>query len=120
VTGASIMRADTRGDVSIGLLRDPVPRALDLAGQPALPPWILVRTISTLPGDSVDPTVTFVPWPGDPTAGALQALTVPGMPAGIRMVVVALVPAGHTVADPATLRLAWVSVEGPRVNPTPR
>ncbi len=120
VVGPSIRPPDAAGAVPIGLLADPATRALDLAAQPVLPPWILVRTISTLPGAPVDPTTAFVPWPGDPTPGSLQTLTVPGVPAGVRLVVVALVPAGGTDADPATLRLAWVPVAGPRVGPTPR
>jgi hypothetical protein len=36
-----------------------------------------------------------------------------GVPAGIRLVLVALVPDGSSVADPATLRLAWVPVADP-------
>jgi len=120
VTGPSIMPGDAAGDLSIGLLPDPAPRALDLAGQPALPPWILVRTLSTLPGIPADSTTAFVPWPGDPTPGALQELTIPSVTAGVRLVLVALVPAGGTDADPATLRLAWVPVAGPRVDPAPR
>ena len=120
VAGPSIRPPDAAGAVPIGLLADPAPRALDLAAQPVLPPWILVRTISTLPSAPVDPTTAFVPWPGDPTPASLQTLTVPGVPAGVRLVVVALVPAGGTDADPATLRLAWVPVAGPRVGPTPR
>ena len=79
-----------------------------------------MRTLSTLPGGPVDPTTTFVPWPGDPTAGALQTLTVRGMRVGVRLVVVALVPAGAADADPATLRLAWVPVANLRAGPTPR
>jgi hypothetical protein len=120
VAAPSIMPTDAAGDVSIGLLPDPASRALDLTGRPALAPWILVRTLSTLPGAAADSTMAFVPWPGDPTPGALQELTVPGVPAGVRLVVVALVPAGGTDADPATLRLAWVPVAAPRINPTPR
>jgi len=120
VAAPSIMPADAACDVSIGLLLDPAPPTLDKLGQPALPPWILVRTLSTLPGAAADSTMAFVPWPGDPTPGALQELTVPGVPAGVRFVVVALVPAGGTDADPATLRLAWVPVAAPRIDPMPR
>jgi len=35
-------------------------------------------------------------------------------------VVVALVPDGGSVADPATLRLAWVPVADPGTDATPR
>jgi beta-N-acetylglucosaminidase len=117
----SIMPADTASTLTIGLLPAPAPRALDLPAEPpALPPWILVRTLSNLSADAVDPTSMFMPWPVDPAAEASGMLSVAGLPAGVRLVVVALVPAGGSVADPASVRLAWVHITDPATGPTPR
>jgi hypothetical protein len=115
------MPADTASTLTIGLLPAPAPRALDLPAEPpALPPWILVRTLSNLSADVVDPTSMFMPWPVDPAAEASGMLSVAGLPAGVRLVVVALVPAGGSVADPASVRLAWVHITDPATGPTPR
>ena len=121
VPAVSILQSDAVGELSIGLVADPAPRALDQPPDPTLPPpWILVRTLSTVPTAPVDSTTTLTAWPGDPTAGGPQVLEIPGMPAGVRLVVVALVGAGASEVDAATVRLAWVKVADPRSDPTPR
>ena len=117
----SVLQSDAVGELAIGLAPDPEPRALDQPPDPTLrPPWILVRTLSTLPAAPVDSTTTFAPWPGDPAAGGLQVLGIPGMPAGVRLVVVALVAAGKSEADAATVRLAWVNIADLASDATPR
>jgi len=117
----SAIQADAAGEVAIGLVPVPASTALHLPGEPpARLPSILVRTLSTLPASAVDPTAAFLPWPGDQAADALRTLSVVGVPAGIRLVVVALVPDGGSIADAATLRLAWVPVADPGTNATPR
>jgi len=117
----SIEQADAAGDIAIGLAAwtaRTLPDAFDEA--PSAPPWILVRTLSTPPTDAADPTSAFVPWPGNGTGDAGGMLNVAGVPAGIRLVVVGLVREGSLVADPGTLRLAWVRVASLQVDATPR
>jgi hypothetical protein len=117
----SVMQADAAGEVAIGLVPAPASPAPDLPAEPpSAPPSILVRTLSTLTATAVDPTAAFLPWPGDRATDGPRTLSVAGVPAGIRLVVVALVPDGGSVADPATLRLAWVPVADPGAYPTPR
>ena len=58
--------------------------------------------------------------PGDRATDAPSTLRVAGVPAGVRLVIAALVSDGGSVADPATLRLAWVPVADPGTDPTPR
>ena len=117
----SIVQTDATSEVAIGLAAAPAAAAPDFPGQPvAAAPLILVRTLSTLPGGAADPSVARVPWPADQAGGVDGLLTVAGVPSGIRLVLVALVPEGGTVADSATLRLAWVRVMDLQLHPTPR
>jgi hypothetical protein len=117
----SIGQAGTAGDIAIGLAPGPawtVPAVF--AETPSASPWILVRTLSTPPMDAADPTVAFVPWPASRAGDSREMLSVAGVPTGIRLVVVGLVPEGSRVADPATVRLAWVRVATLRLGATPR
>jgi beta-N-acetylglucosaminidase len=117
----SVMQADAAGEVALGLVPVLASTARHLPGEPPAPaPSILVRTVSTLPANAVGPTAAFHPWSGDRATDAPRTLSVAGVPAGIRLVVVALVPEGGSVADPATLRLAWVPVADPGTGATPR
>jgi beta-N-acetylglucosaminidase len=117
----SVMQADAPGEVAIGLVQAPTSTAPYIPAEPpAAPPWVLVRTLPTLFATTVDPTVAFHPWPGDRATDAPSTLRVAGVPAGVRLVIAALVPEGGSVADPATLRLAWVPVADPGTDPTPR
>ena len=125
VPSLSIMQADAPGEVAIGLVAAPASTAPDLPAEPPpAPPWVLVRTLSTLPANAAWPTAAFLPWPGpwpaSPVAEAPTTLSVAGVPAGIRLVIAALIHDGGPVADPATLRLAWVLVGAPVADPTPR
>lgn len=117
----SVTQADAAGEVAIGLVPESVSAAPDLLAEPpAAPPSVLVRTLSTLPGNAAGPTAAFLPWPKSRAGDAHGMLSVVGVPTGIRLVVVALVPDGGSVADPATLRLAWVPVADPGTDATPR
>jgi hypothetical protein len=118
--GVSVMQTDTVGEVAIGLLRTPASSAPDRPDERDAPPGILVRTLATLAANAVEPTAAFLPWPSRPAGAAHATIRVVGVPAGIRLVVAALVPDGGSVADPATLRLAWVPVAGPATDATPR
>jgi beta-N-acetylglucosaminidase len=116
----SFMQADAAGEVAVGLVPEPVSTSPDRPAEPpAAPPSILVRTLSTLPANAAYPTAAFLPWPKSRTGDAHGTLSVVGVPAGIRLVVVALVPDGGSVADPATLRLAWVAVADPGTEAKP-
>jgi beta-N-acetylglucosaminidase len=116
----SFMQVDAAGEVAVGLVPEPVSTSPDRPAEPpAAPPSILVRTLSTLPANAADPTAAFLPWPKSRTGDAHGTLSVVGVPAGIRLVVVALVPDGGSVADPATLRLAWVTVADPGTEAKP-
>ncbi len=117
----SFVQTDAASEVAIGLAPAPAAAAPELPGQPqATPPRILVRTLATLPGAPADPSVACVPWPAAAAGEADGLLNVAGVPSGIRLVAVALVPDGGTFADPATLRLAWVRVPDLQLHPTPR
>jgi hypothetical protein len=119
--GASVMQADAAGDVAIGLVPEPAFTRPNLRWEPAPPPpAILVRTLTTLPGGAGDPTSALLAWPAGPTINSPATIGLHDVPAGIRLVVVALVPDGGSVADPATLGLAWVRIADPDVGPTPR
>lgn len=116
----SIVPADEVGEVAIGLAPGPAWTGRRIFGEtPAASPRILVRTLSTPPTDAADPTAALLPWPGDRARGAGGVLDLAGVPAGFRLVVVGLVPDGTLVADPATLRLAWVRVGTRRLGATP-
>jgi len=116
----SISQTDASGEVAIGLVPEPVAAAPDLLEEPpAAPPSVLVRTLSTLPANAAGPTTAFLPWPKSRAGDAHGTLSVVGVPAGIRLVVAALVPDGGSVADPATLRLAWVPVADPGTEAAP-
>jgi hypothetical protein len=114
----SVVQADAARQVAIGLVPVPASGRLHQPDQPQ--PSILMRTVSTLPTYAVGPTVVFVPWPGDRATDAPTTLCVAGVPTGIRLVIVALVPQGSSVADPATLRLAWAPVTASGMGATPR
>jgi beta-N-acetylglucosaminidase len=117
----SIVPADAVGEVAIGLAPGPAWTGPRIVGESlGASPRILARTLSTPPADAADPTAALLPWPGDRTRAAGGILDLAGVPAGIRLVVVGLVPDGTLVVDPATLRLAWVRVATPRLGPTPR
>ena len=116
----SIVPADAVGMVAIGLAPGPARTARRIFGEePEAAPRILVRTLSTPPTDTADPTAALLAWPGDRTRDAAGIFDLVGVPAGIRLVVAGIVKDGSLVADPATLRLAWVSVATRRVGPTP-
>ncbi len=115
----SIVPADGVGAVAIGLAPGPAWTARRILGEtPGASPRILVRTLSTPPTDAADPTAALLAWPGIGARDAGGILDLGGVPAGIRLVVVGLVPDGTLVADPATLRLAWVRVATMRLGPT--
>jgi beta-N-acetylglucosaminidase len=114
----SVVQADAAREVAIGLVPVPASGRLHQPDQPQ--PSILMRTVSTLPTYAGGPTVAFVPWPGDRATNAPTTLCVAGVPTGIRLVIVALVPQGSSVADPATLRLAWAPVTASGTGATPR
>ena len=117
----SIVPADAVGEVAIGLAPGPAWTGPRIVGESlGASPRILARTLSTPPADAADPTAALLTWPGDRTQGAGGILDLAGVRAGIRLVVVGLVPDGTLVVDPATLRLAWVRVATPRLGPTPR
>ena len=121
--GVSVMQTDAAREVAIGLERTPAsspPVSTRIPDERDAPPGILVRTLSTLEANVVGPTTAVLPWPHSGAEDAREMLSVVGVPAGIRLVVVALVPDGGSVADPATLRLAWVSVSTPTTHVTPR
>ena len=119
--GVSVMQADGPGEVAIGLVPAPASTAPSLPAEPpAAPPWVLVRTLSTLATNAAWPTAAFLPWPGDRASDSPTTLRVAGVPAGIRLVIAAPVPDGGSAADPATLRLACVPVGDPDTGPTPR
>jgi beta-N-acetylglucosaminidase len=121
VVTVSVMQAEAAHEVAIGLQPEPASTALALPAEPpAALPSVLVRTLSTLPANAVDPTAALLPWPGDQAADAPRTLRVAGVPAGIRLVVVALVPDGGSVADLTTFRFAWVPVADPGTGVTPR
>jgi hypothetical protein len=113
------MQTDTVGEVAIGLVRTPASSAPDRPDERDAPPGILVRTLATFAANAVEPTAAFLPWPSIRAGDAHGTVRVAGVPTGIRLVVVALVPDGGSVADPATLRLAWVPVTYPGTDPTP-
>ncbi len=116
----SIAPADAVGEIAIGLAPGPAWTARRILGEtPGASPRILVRTLSTPPNNAADPTAALVPWPGGGARDAGGTIQVGDMPGGIRLVVVGLVPDGTSVADPSTLRLAWVPVATHRVGPTP-
>ena len=116
----SIVPADAVGEVAIGLAPGPAWTGLKIGGEaPGASPRILVRTLSTPPSDAADPTAALRAWPRDRTLQAGGILDLAGIPAGIRLVVVGLVPDGTLAIDPATLRLAWVRVATVRLGRTP-
>jgi hypothetical protein len=117
----SIVPADAVGEVAIGLAPGPAWTGPRIVGESlGASPRILVRTLSTPPTDAADPTAALLAWPRDLARGAGGILDLAGVPAGIRLVLVGLVPDGTLVVDPGTLRLAWVRVATLRVGPTPR
>ena len=114
----SVMQADGLGEVAIGLVPAPASTAPNLPAEPpAATPWVLVRTLSTLPANPAWPTAAFLPWPLDRASDSPTTLRVAGVPAGIRLVIAALVQDGGSAADPATLRLAWVPVAAALTRP---
>jgi beta-N-acetylglucosaminidase len=117
----SIVPADAVGEVAIGLAPGPAWTGPRIVGESlGASPRILVRTLSTPPTDAADPTAALLAWPGGRTRAAGGILDLPGVPAGIRLVVVGLIPDGTLVVDPATLRLSWVRVATLHLGPTPR
>ena len=116
--GVSVMQTDTVGEVAIGLVRTPASSAPDRPDERDAPPGILVRTLATFAANAVEPTAAFLPWPSIRAGDAHGTVRVAGVPTGIRLVVVALVPDGGSLADPATLRLAWAPVTYPGTDPT--
>ena len=116
----SVVASDAVGEVAIGLAPGPAWTGPRIFGDtPEASPRILVRTLSTPPTDAADPTAALLPWPGGRTHPAGGTFDLAGVPAGIRLVLVGLVPDGTLAADPATLRLAWVRVATLRRGPTP-
>ena len=119
VASASVMETGVTGDVAIGLVAASTSAPPFLPAEPpAAPPAILLRTMSTLPASPVLPSAALLAWPREVAGELATAMSIPGVPAGIRLVLVALVPVGGIVADPATLRLAWVAVSDPGLDAT--
>jgi hypothetical protein len=71
-------------------------------------PSLLVRSLAAEPLRLASPTDSHVELPAEPPTPALVDLS--GLPAGVRLVMAALVPADGGPADPATIRLAWIPV----------
>ena len=83
-------------------------------------PWLLVRSFGTDPSRAVDPSGALDALPEEPPTPA--RLDVTGLPAGVRLVVAAIVPPDRTPADPRTLYLAWIpvtAVDDSRHHPAP-
>jgi hypothetical protein len=74
------------------------------------PARVLVRTIGVLPAAKASPTGHLVPLPDVRPADGSTSLIAEGVPAGVRLVLVGLVPIGATDVDPDTLRAAWIAV----------
>lgn len=101
---AGTVRADVAGGAPAPEMAAAVASAEGAPGHP----WLLVRSLATEIDREADPSASLSPLPEDPTTAAV--LDVAGLPAGIRLVLAAVVPADGTAADPRTLRLAWLPV----------
>jgi hypothetical protein len=71
-------------------------------------PSLLVRSLAAEPLRPASPTGSNVELPAEPPTPALVDLS--GLPAGVRLVMAALVPADGGPADSSTIRLAWIQV----------
>ena len=71
-------------------------------------PWLMVSSIGVDPSRPAAPSRTLVELPKEPPTPA--RLDVTGLPAGMRLVIAAIVAADGTPADPRTLHLAWIPV----------
>ena len=71
-------------------------------------PWLMVSSIGVDPSRPGAPSRTLVELPKEPPTPA--RLDVSGLPAGMRLVIAAIVAADGTPADPRTLHLAWIPV----------
>ena len=71
-------------------------------------PWLMVSSIGVDPSRPAAPSRTLVELPREPPTPA--RLDVSGLPAGMRLVIAAIVAADGTPADPRTLYLAWIPV----------
>ncbi len=83
------------------------PAVTGMEGRPGKP-WLLVRSIAADPSRPAEPSRALVEIPAEPSTPARVDVT--GLPAGVRLVIAAIVGADGTPADPATLRLAWIPV----------
>ncbi len=86
---------------------DPGMAVAEMEGPPGRP-FLLVRSIAAEPSRDGNPSLALEELPAEPpTPGHLQ---VTGLPAGVRLVIAAIVGADGTPADPETLFLAWIPV----------
>jgi Mannosyl-glycoprotein endo-beta-N-acetylglucosaminidase len=78
--------------------------------RPTSPVRVLVRTLAVGPGAKASATATVVALPEVMPVDGSTSLVADGIPEGVRLVVVGLLPAGATDVDPDTLRAAWIVV----------
>jgi beta-N-acetylglucosaminidase len=108
----SIVASGVPGELALRLVRASAPPLVPdhFADASPGPPSILVRTLLTLPETMASPTASVLSWPPDPAGNPASGLRLDGVPAGVHLVLVALVPDGSTSADQATLELTWVPI----------
>lgn len=100
------------GTVAASVTGGPSAPVLDpaVAGIEATPgrPWLLVRSIAADVSRPASPSQALIELPREPPTPASVEVT--GLPAGVRLVLAAIVPPDGTPADPRTLRMAWIPV----------
>jgi hypothetical protein len=69
---------------------------------------LLVRSLAAEPARAARPSASTLELPADPSSRA--AVQVAGLPAGVRLVMSAVVPPDGGTADARTIRLAWIPV----------
>jgi len=94
--------------VTVGTRAREIGAALAAVEEPAGRPSLLVRSLAVEPDQPAMPTDARLDLPTEPPSPAVVDLF--GLPAGVRLVMAALVPADGGPADPATIRLAWIPV----------
>jgi hypothetical protein len=108
----ALAQVDEPGTVAASVTGGSAPPEMDsaVAAMEDAPgrPWLLVRSIGVDPSRPVEPSAALITLPAEPPTPARFDVT--GLPAGVRLVVAAIVAPDRTPADPRTLHLAWIPV----------
>lgn len=117
-TPIALRALDEPGSVEMAVSALDPPPAVDAAvaavEEAPGPHSVLVRTLAVDAGSHATPTGALLAFPGEASGAARLALA--GLPAGVRLVMVGLVPRDGGPIDPATVSLAWIAVAATSLN----